>query len=61
VAALVYIARPRGEGRPKPGYLDLVITAARDWGLPDGYVRMLERWAHGGFKGEWARESGEIG
>jgi gamma-glutamylcyclotransferase (GGCT)/AIG2-like uncharacterized protein YtfP len=61
IAALVYIARPRGEGRPKPGYLDLVIAAARDWGLPDDYVRTLERWGPDGFKGERARESGEIG
>lgn len=44
-AALVYIARPRGEGRPRPGYLDRVIAAAREWGLPEDYVRSLMRWA----------------
>jgi len=43
--ALVYIARPRSPGRPKPGYLDCVIAAARAWGLPEDYVRSLMRWA----------------
>ena len=40
--ALVYFARPGGEGRPKPGYIELVIAAAREWDLPDAYIRALE-------------------
>jgi gamma-glutamylcyclotransferase (GGCT)/AIG2-like uncharacterized protein YtfP len=44
-AALVYRARPRGEGRPKPGYMELVIAAAREWDLPGPYLRALERWS----------------
>jgi hypothetical protein len=43
--ALIYVARPRGEGRPKPGYIELVIAAAREWQLPASYVRLLEAWA----------------
>ena len=43
--ALVYFARPRGEGRPKPGYIELVVAAAREWQLPAPYVRSLEAWA----------------
>jgi gamma-glutamylcyclotransferase (GGCT)/AIG2-like uncharacterized protein YtfP len=43
--AMVYIARPRGEGRPKAGYLELVITAARDWELPEDYIHEVGRWA----------------
>lgn len=40
--ALVYVARDTGMGRPKPGYMDLVIAAAREWDLPAGYVLSLE-------------------
>ncbi len=42
--ALVYFARPRGEGRPKPGYIELVIAAAREWHLPPRHIRALEAW-----------------
>ena len=42
--ALVYFARPRGEGRPKPGYIELVIAAAREWDLPPRHIRSLEAW-----------------
>jgi hypothetical protein len=45
VPALVYCARPSAEGRPKPGYMELVVAAAREWELPDAYVRSLERWS----------------
>ena len=45
VPALVYFARPRGEGRPKPGYLELVIAAAHEWRLPPSYIRSIEVWA----------------
>ena len=44
VPALVYFARPRGEGRPKPGYIELVVAAAREWDLPEAYIRSLEAW-----------------
>jgi gamma-glutamylcyclotransferase (GGCT)/AIG2-like uncharacterized protein YtfP len=47
-SAMVYIARPRGEGRPRPGYLALVIAAAHDWGLPRPYIRELSRWSPSG-------------
>lgn len=42
--ALVYLARPKGEGRPRPGYMELVVAAAREWDLPDDYVLSLEDW-----------------
>jgi hypothetical protein len=42
--ALVYFARPRSEGRPKPGYIELVIAAAREWNLPPRHIRALEAW-----------------
>jgi len=58
--ALVYITRPRGKGRPRPGYLELVVAAARDWKFPDAYVRALERWAPSSFSAARAAESGEL-
>ena len=43
--ALVYIATRRGEGTPRPGYIAIVVAAARDWGLPEPYIRSLMRWS----------------
>jgi gamma-glutamylcyclotransferase (GGCT)/AIG2-like uncharacterized protein YtfP len=43
-SALVYIARPRGVGRPKPGYMELVLGAARAWRLPQDYIDTLQEW-----------------
>jgi hypothetical protein len=43
---LVYVGRSRTAGRPKPGYLDLVLAAAREVDLSPAYVRSLARWAH---------------
>jgi gamma-glutamylcyclotransferase (GGCT)/AIG2-like uncharacterized protein YtfP len=60
-AALVYIARREGEGRPRPGYIDVVVEAARDWNLPAAYVRSLARWAPSGFRGARTRDTGEVG
>jgi cation transport regulator ChaC len=42
--ALVYVARPRGAGRPKAGYMELVLAAARAWNLPSDYVASLQHW-----------------
>ena len=65
--ALCYVARPGGEGGPKPGYIELVIAAAREWDLPADYMRSLERWssaglldAPGAFKGPGSK-IGEFG
>jgi len=42
--ALVYIARPRRAGRPKAGYMELVLAAARAWTLPPSYIASLQHW-----------------
>jgi hypothetical protein len=42
--ALVYIARGSRNGRPKAGYMELVIAAARAWHLPDDYISSLAQW-----------------
>jgi hypothetical protein len=41
---LVYVARPRPPGRPRAGYMEVVVAAARAWNLPAEYVAALERW-----------------
>ena len=44
--ALVYVARGPGSrrtGRAKAGYMEIVIAAAREWRLPDGYIAFLRR------------------
>ena len=60
VPALTYLARDRSEGRPKPGYQDIVVKAAREWKLPEAYVRALERWAPSGHSGARSAETGEL-
>jgi hypothetical protein len=42
--ALIYLARPGRGGRPKPGYIELVTAAAREWALPAAYIRALQAW-----------------
>lgn len=59
--ALVYRARPGKTGRPKAGYMDLVIAAARAWHLPAGYVTDLTRWLPRRPVGLGARKLGEFG
>lgn len=58
--ALVYFARPRGEGRPKPGYIELVLAAAREWRLPGPYIRALEAWTVQHPLGSGHRKLGDI-
>jgi hypothetical protein len=59
--ALVYLARRGEEGTPRPGYVALVVAAAREWGLPAPYIRNLARWSPSGFRGARAKDTGEIG
>jgi hypothetical protein len=61
VAALVYIAARQGEGTPRPGYIHLVVEAARDWDLPERYIQSLRRWSPSGWRGARARDTGELG
>jgi hypothetical protein len=58
--ALVYILRRPGRGIPRPGYVHLVIEAARDWALPDQYVAALRRWSPSGWRGTRPKDTGEI-
>jgi gamma-glutamylcyclotransferase (GGCT)/AIG2-like uncharacterized protein YtfP len=47
VNALVYLGCETREGRPLPGYIALVVEAARDCGLPEDYIASLGRFAAG--------------
>jgi hypothetical protein len=44
LSALVYIARERPVGRPRTGYMEVVIAAARVLELPTDYIAALEEW-----------------
>jgi len=59
--ALVYLARPSGERRPKPGYIELVVAAAREWELPEPYIRSLQVWGSVRPLGSDTRKIGEFG
>jgi gamma-glutamylcyclotransferase (GGCT)/AIG2-like uncharacterized protein YtfP len=61
LAAMAYVARSRSEGRPKTGYMEVILAAAREWELPAPYVRSLARWSSGRWSGARATETGEIG
>jgi hypothetical protein len=58
--ALVYMGRERAQGRSRPGYIHTVIAAARDWDLPEDYLRSLARWSPAGWRGRHPAETGEI-
>jgi gamma-glutamylcyclotransferase (GGCT)/AIG2-like uncharacterized protein YtfP len=57
--ALVYVAPGRAQGRPQPGYQELLVAAAREWGLPGDYIATLERWMPG-FRGALGVATGEM-
>jgi hypothetical protein len=59
--ALLYIARKRGEGSPRPGYISVVVEAAREWDLPKSYIRSLQRWSPSGWRGARMKNTGEFG
>src|ERR1700722_20883044 len=58
--ALVYIARPNGEGRPKAGYMELVVAAAREWKFPEGYIQRLQHWLPAVPRAAGTRKLGDI-
>jgi hypothetical protein len=42
--AVVYIGRSARSGTPKPGYMEGIIEAATQAGLPEDYIRSLGLW-----------------
>jgi hypothetical protein len=59
--ALVFIARRRGEGWPRPGYMTVVTEAARQWELPESHVRRLQRWAPSAWRGARWKDTRDVG
>ena len=59
--ALVYVAPGRALGRPQPGYQELVVAAAREWNLPEAYLRSLSRLICSGLHGALTVAPGEMG
>ena len=59
-AALAYVAPGRTQGRPQPGYQELLVEAAREWNLPADYISTLVRWMPG-FRGTLGVATGEMG
>jgi gamma-glutamylcyclotransferase (GGCT)/AIG2-like uncharacterized protein YtfP len=45
--ALIYLGRSTAPGRPRPGYLDAVLAAARAAHLPEPYIREIAGWTRG--------------
>ena len=60
VSAMVYLLRRKQSGQPKPGYVETVAAAARDWHLPERYVRSVERWSRSRFTGARVMDEGEL-
>ncbi len=60
-SALVYVARSHRIGRPKAGYMELVLAAARTWNLPSDYVASLREWLPAQPRGAGARNLKEFG
>ena len=61
VPALLYIARRRGEGTPRPGYMAVVIAAARDWKMPERQLRLLKRWSPSAWTGARWKDTRDLG
>ncbi|HWV54101.1 gamma-glutamylcyclotransferase family protein [Pseudorhodoplanes sp.] len=47
VEALVYLGSETRVGQPRPDYIEAVVSAARDGGLPENYIAGLARFAPG--------------
>jgi len=60
LSAMVYLLRRRAAGRPRPGYVAMIAAAARDWQLPEAYIRSLERWSTSRGTGARVIDVGEI-
>jgi len=60
LTAMVYLLRRRAAGRPRPGYAEMIAAAARDWELPEPYIRSVERWSTSRWTGSRVIDVGEI-
>ena len=58
--AMIYLLRRRQAGQPKPGYVELIAAVAREWRLPEPYIRSVERWSVSRWTGAREIDVGEL-
>jgi cation transport regulator ChaC len=58
--ALTYVGPRGGEGTPRPGYIAIVVDAARDWKFPESYIRALARWSPSAWRGARSKDTGDL-
>ena len=46
--ALIYTATDSTPGRPRDGYLEEILSAAKGHGFPSSYIKELEKWLRAG-------------
>ena len=57
---MVYRLRRRAPGQPKPGYTEMIAASAREWQLPERYIRSVERWSVSRWTGARIIDVGEL-
>jgi hypothetical protein len=57
--AMLYLLRGRATGRPRPGYVAMIAASARDWSLPERYIRSVERLRTSRFTGARMLDAGD--
>jgi hypothetical protein len=57
---VVYVARARSHGQPRPGYMEIVVQAARELELPAHYIGSLQRWLRKQARGAGQRSLAEF-
>jgi gamma-glutamylcyclotransferase (GGCT)/AIG2-like uncharacterized protein YtfP len=60
VPAMIYVGHTRAHGKPRPGYMELVIEASREWNLPRDYIESLSRLSPSSWRGARPAEAGEL-
>jgi hypothetical protein len=58
--ATIYLLARRSPGRPKPGYVEMIAACARDWNLPERYVRSVARLSTSRWIGARVIDVGEV-
>ncbi|HEY6382453.1 MAG TPA: gamma-glutamylcyclotransferase family protein [Pseudolabrys sp.] len=59
VRAMIYLLRRRAVGNPRPGYVEMVASAARGWKLPEPYIRSVEHWSASRWTGTRVIDAGD--
>lgn len=59
MSAMVYLLRCKTPGRPKPGYVEMVVACGRGWKLPERYIRSVEHLRGSRWTGSRVIDAGE--